>query len=963
MKEYQVVFKSLDEYIQDGSFVLNLLYIFVHGHQVAGEANNISVENRQLAGLIIKNYVCPRIHTYSEFIQGVLKTEILSCLSDPINSVQNIAAIVYNYMLNQVPVENWELFISPLVHMLVVDAGQTIHVQGSLKAIKIICEDASNQLCSIKFRDDSVLHVLVPRLIQLLSDNSADVKLDALMCLNSLIMEMPAIGNDTSYIEQQSASRSDLAHMYRSSAILLHYVPALLQSLSSLANDSNSLVRGGVCRSILLLTPTYCDNDNYKQLFPSLCVFMLNTVLDPVEAVAIVACEFWGNLVDDNEQRHIIVQHLGSLIPSLVARLTYSEEQLLRERYHAEAENSGEKKLLFKPVHSRGGGEGGSAERRDEEELENQWTLRMQAALVLDSIGMNYEPRMVLSVALPCIETRLKDSDSVWVREAGMLALGALSKGCINEMSLYLPSIFPFFVGHLSDSMPEMRCISCWVLSRYSTWLFEFDNEDDDSYDSPSGPAGGSELKQQLFVSSLRSLSQAMMDASPKVQAAACSAMCTVIENATSIDRDLLIPYARDLLGVVAACFALPYGVKSAMLLIDLVGTLADCLGEELYNISNHPGSSSSVVGSGSDSLVTLYLPPILQRFYTYSEDDMYLFPVLECLTSVTAAAKLDMLPYAKDLLTRCLKITNRTMTLNAAYESNVKLRSGSGVDVDEESDVPVKDFAICCLDVISGLCEGLTHYFAQLVTECGFLDTLISLIVSCAYDSLPDLRQSSILLVGEISKSAATLFNAAAQNKMLELVLLNVDEEFESCCNNAVWALGEIAVQYGGALTQSSIGHIAHRLVSLMQLDNINMSIKQNVGVTLGRLCVTNTAAMTEVVATEHFCELCNYVKLAPSQTTERTHAFAGLVAVLRHRSDILLLDFNITGKVPGLLAFLVACASWEDPPDEPLSTQLGELLRGARQAVGAEAWRQMVARGVDRETLGRVTDMFKLQ
>ena len=204
------------------------------------------------------------------------------------------------------------------------------------------------------------------------------------------------------------------------------------QGLSTLATDSSPLIRSGVCRSILLLTPTYCDTASYMQLFPSLCLFMLSAVLDPDESVAIVACEFWGNLIEDDQHRLLVTsdQHLSVLIPHLIARLTYSEEQLLRERYNAEAENRGEKKLLFKPVHTRseGGADGSdsAAERRDEEALENQWTLRMQAASVLDNIGLFYNQHDVLSVALPCIEMRLKDSQNVWQREAGMLALGGI---------------------------------------------------------------------------------------------------------------------------------------------------------------------------------------------------------------------------------------------------------------------------------------------------------------------------------------------------------------------------------------------------------------------------------------------------------------------------------------------------------------------------------------------------------
>jgi transportin-1 len=167
---------------------------------------------------------------------------------------------------------------------------------------------------------------------------------------------------------------------------------------------------------------------------------MLRTVSDTDESVAMEACEFWSALAGDDRYRNVVSNQLSELLPLLISRLTLSEAQLQRERADAEAEATGDKKLDFKPVHRRAGSsEEGSAE------VEAQWTLRMEAALLLDNIGLSFDPSIVLRAALPSIETCLKDSD-VWRREAGMLALGALSKGCMDALGEYLPQLFPFFL-------------------------------------------------------------------------------------------------------------------------------------------------------------------------------------------------------------------------------------------------------------------------------------------------------------------------------------------------------------------------------------------------------------------------------------------------------------------------------------------------------------------------------------
>jgi hypothetical protein len=98
----------------------------------------------------------------------------------------------------------------------------------------------------------------------------------------------------------------------------------------------------------------------------------------------------------------------------------------------------------------------GRKESQDSEEEEEvvsaKWTLRKQAALVLDNLAVTFSAALVLPHALAAIQLKLQagaggsGSAEVWVRESGMLALGALSTGCLVEMGQYLPQLFPFLI-------------------------------------------------------------------------------------------------------------------------------------------------------------------------------------------------------------------------------------------------------------------------------------------------------------------------------------------------------------------------------------------------------------------------------------------------------------------------------------------------------------------------------------
>lgn len=77
---------------------------------------------------------------------------------------------------------------------------------------------------------------------------------------------------------------------------------------------------------------------------------------------------------------------------------------------------------------------------------------------------------MLLPVLLPLLKAGFESND--WIeKEASILALGAVAEGCMEGMTPHLGGLLPYLIICLSDSKALVRSITCWTLSRYSSWV------------------------------------------------------------------------------------------------------------------------------------------------------------------------------------------------------------------------------------------------------------------------------------------------------------------------------------------------------------------------------------------------------------------------------------------------------------------------------------------------------------
>ena len=300
-----------------------------------------------------------------------------------------------------------------------------------------------------------------------------------------------------------------------------------------------------------------------------------------------------------------------------------------------------------------------------------------------------------------------------------MLTLGALSHGCSDDMAQYLPELLPILLNSVKgqpgqDMPPEVRCISCWVLGRYSEFWFCPDNDEDAACFLPRGAKSIDTQK-----SIIEALVTVMLDRTPRIQAAACSALTAVFESVASDEENgnditILDSCLTDMVVQFNRAFEV-YGIKNTLILCDTVGTFCDSIS---------PNSLQTMHSTSNTPISKLILNPLCEKLYQlmHTRDpssnnsqcapNPHLFPVLECLTSVSTAVGLDLLPFSTAMVRKILQLISDVVDAQDIYIAALS----EGADKTSLEEIPDIDFAVCALDVVSGIVEGLRGAFGVVV-------------------------------------------------------------------------------------------------------------------------------------------------------------------------------------------------------------------------------------------------------
>ncbi|TSK18058.1 Transportin-2 [Bagarius yarrelli] len=330
---------------------------------------------------------------------------------------------------------------------------------------------------------------------------------------------------------------------------------------------------------------------------------------------------------------------------------------------------------------------------------------------------------------------------------------------------------------------------------------------------------------------------------------------------------------------------------KNLLILYDAIGTLADSVGHHL----NQP------------EYIQKLMPPLIQKWNELKDEDKDLFPLLECLSSVATALQSGFLPYCEPVYQRCVTLVQKTLAQAMMYNQQP-----------DQYEAPDKDFMIVALDLLSGLAEGLGGHVDQLVAR----SNIMTLLFQCMQDTMPEVRQSSFALLGDLTKACFPHVKPCIA-EFMPILGTNLNPEFISVCNNATWAIGEICMQMGVEM-QPYVGLVLPHLVEIINRPNTPKTLLENTAITIGRLgyvCPQEVAPMLQQFIRPWCTSLRNI-----RDNEEKDSAFRGICVMI---------GVNPAGVVQDFIFFCDALASWVNPKED-----LREMFY--KDQVGEENWQQ---------------------
>eukprot|EP00993_Chasmostoma_nieuportense_P000054 NODE_104_length_3154_cov_167.802775_g97_i0.p1 GENE.NODE_104_length_3154_cov_167.802775_g97_i0~~NODE_104_length_3154_cov_167.802775_g97_i0.p1 ORF type:complete len:897 (-),score=211.37 NODE_104_length_3154_cov_167.802775_g97_i0:408-3098(-) len=652
-------------------------------------------------------------------------------------------------------------------------------------------------------------------------------------------------------------------------AILTH-LDALLQGIFKLANEQNLEIRKDVCRAFVCLLETY---HRLKPFIKDVITYMMAQTQAEDEALALEACEFWSSIAEMEVAVADIKPYIPQLLPILLKGMIYSEfdRSVLGgdddDCGIADKEDAIHPHLINKAAKSRVHAQHRDDDDDDDDAEVSEWNLRKCSASSLDVFSSMYGDPL-LETLLPMIQERMSESQPWEVRESAVLALGAIAEGCYSGMRPHLNQLVPYLITLLNrEPKPLVRSITCWTLSRYSRWVVT---------QSPD--------PKQYFEPLLQALMVRVLDNNKNVQEAACSAFATLEEEA----RTDLIPYLKPIVECLVQAFD-KYQAKNLFILYDAVVTLADSVQRRL----NQP------------ELIQLLMPPLIKKWMALKDDDRALFPLLACLTSVAQAVGPGFQPYAEGIFSRCVGLIANHYQMRMAAQQNPALET------------PDREFVVCALDMLSGLADALEGGLEMFVAN----SNLLNMVGETMKDEGPDVRQSSFAFVGDLAKTCMNHLKPILPHYM-PLLVANLNPAPVSVCNNAAWAIGEIAVKIHSEI-EPWVAPIVARLVAIIN-QNVNRNLLENTGITLGRLglvCPDLVAPhLGEFV--QPWCFNLRNIR----NDIEKEHAFQGLCVMIRK---------NPAGAFGAFAYVCDAISSWGNPKKE-LKDEFAQILQGFRQHIG---------------------------
>ncbi|ODO06999.1 hypothetical protein I350_04365 [Cryptococcus amylolentus CBS 6273] len=849
--------------------------------------------HRAVAGLLLKNAVNQRSGPPSNEndirAMAYVKSTVLTGLADPDQIVRQTVGTVIMSLISNEEAAGWMEALEVLTNGM--NSSDPNVVEGSFNTLQKICEDAPHKL-DFPWEGRDFLDLIVPLFIQSTGHDNAKVRLYALNILQSLLS-------------------------IRVNALNAN-IDTYISALFARAGDASSDIRKSVCASLGLILASRPD-----KLVPEMnnvVQYIVYCTKDKDEAVALEACEFWLTFAEDHNLKEQLRPYLAQVAPLLLDGMVYSDYDIAVLDTDEYDEDVADKETDIKPrnysskVHashesndpSSSKAQGVSREAADkafdddeeeydedddddffdDEDATGEWNIRKCSAAALDVMAVSFGTE-VLEILLPFLRDRLFAED--WtVKESGVLALGAIAEvGCIAGLEPHLPQLIPLLITCLKDKKALVRSITCWTLGRYASWIVQTNPQDKTAY----------------FFPAMEGLLTMLLDHNKRVQEAGCSAFATLEEEAGAEMAPFLEPVLQNLTHAFSK-----YQQKNLLILYDAIGTLADSVGGAL----------------GQPAYLNILMPPLIEKWQRLEDNDPDLVPLLECMSSVAIAAGASFITYTAPVYQRCLNIIHSTLQQYSAFEQDP-----DGVEE------PDRTFIVVALDLLSGLVQGMGEQIHPLIVEGQ--PPLLHVLLLCLTHTEPPIRQSAHALFGDMAISCFPIIKPLVPQiipAVIEQIVVDVPIDCISVCNNAAWAVGEVALQYSSDASplEPFVPGLIQRLIPILTSPKSPKSLSENAAVTIGRLGLVCPALVAPELPNfaQAWCTALWEIK----DNDEKDSAFRGLCMMISANPD------GIHGS---FVFFCNAICKWQNPSAQ-LDTMFRSILQGFKSGLGA-GWEAQIS------------------
>jgi transportin-1 len=414
------------------------------------------------------------------------------------------------------------------------------------------------------------------------------------------------------------------------------------------------------------------------------------------------------------------------------------------------------------------------------------WTVRKAAGNALTELAKVIDAELALPVMLPLLQRSL--SSPAWLeREAAVLALGALAAGYTDALDEHLPRLLPFLLEQCAPPQPShVRVTAMWALGRYAEWVCRAPDPD---------------LLRQCVVA----LTAAATDRHKRVQQSACSNLSSLAEWA----EDRMDPFVPELCDVLMRAYA-QYQYNNRKVMLDTLATL--------FGAAPRGMCQPHVFGK--------VVPALWADFGSLNDSDVLGLHYMETFGAIVKEAGASFGEFCGPLYQRALTYVEGTVTLLAAAPE-------MGLSPEEVD----REFLYGALELLSALAEGLGELLASLAD----FDHLLALLAEVLKDEDEVTRETAYAVCGDLAIACPAQFAPIMPHAVAVMKNLFLHQDYSvNVANNAIWAVGEIALRMPPAPLQQQAPDVVNRLVIMLLDDNAEKKLRHNAAITLGRVALS---------------------------------------------------------------------------------------------------------------------------